>query len=69
MAILIKAVAGGVALILLIATLLGQLLALGGALLAAVKFAVVVIFLCVLTLIVFFILRDRLRHRRESNLS
>jgi hypothetical protein len=38
-------------------------------LLVAIKFAVIVIFLAVLTLIVFFILRDRLRTRRESKLS
>jgi hypothetical protein len=69
MAVLIKLVAGGIALVLLVATLLGQILALGGALLVAIKFAVIVIFLAVLTLIVFFILRDRLRTRRESKLS
>jgi len=68
MAVLIKLVAGGIALVLLVATLLGQILALGGALLVAIKFAVIVIFLAVLTLIVFFILRDRLRTRRESKL-
>ena len=69
MAVLIKLMAGGIALVLLIATLLGQVLALGGALLVAIKFAVIVIFLAVLTLIVFFILRDRMRTRRESKLS
>ena len=69
MAILIKLIAGGVALVLLVATLLGQLLALGGALLVAIKFAVIVIFLSILTMIVFLIVRDRLRTRRESKLS
>jgi hypothetical protein len=49
--------------------LFGQLLALGGVLLVAIKIAVIVIFLAVLTLVVFFILRDRCRHKREAGLS
>jgi hypothetical protein len=69
MAILLKAIAGVFALILLVATLFGQVLALGGVLLAAIKVAVVVIFLAVLTLIVFFILRDRCRNKRETELT
>ncbi|HBB90024.1 MAG TPA: hypothetical protein DC047_20665 [Blastocatellia bacterium] len=69
MAFLFKAIAGVTALVLLAVTLFGQLLALGGVLLVAIKVAVVVIFLAVLTLIVFFILRDRCRHRRETELS
>jgi hypothetical protein len=69
MVFLFKAVAGITALGLLIVTLFGQLLALGGVLLAAIKIAVIVIFLAVLTLVVFFILRDRCRHKREAGLS
>jgi hypothetical protein len=69
MAILLKAIAGVAALVLLVVTLFGQLLALGGVLVAVIKVAVVVIFLSVLTLIVFFILRDRVRHKRETELS
>lgn len=69
MAILLKAIAGVFALVLLVATLFGQVLALGGVLLAAIKVAVVVIFLAVLTLIVFFILRDRCRDKRETELT
>jgi hypothetical protein len=69
MAFLVKAIAGVTALALLIVTLFGQLLALGGVLLVAIKVAVVVIFLTVLTLIVFFILRDRCRNKREAGLS
>jgi hypothetical protein len=69
MAILLKAIAGVFALVLLVATLFGQVLALGGVLLAAIKVAVVVIFLAVLTLIVFFILRDRCRNKRETELT
>lgn len=68
MAILLKAIAGVAALVLLVATLFGQVLALGGVLLVAIKVAIVVIFLSVLTLIVFFILRDRFRHKRETEL-
>jgi len=69
MVFLFKAVAGITALGLLIITLFGQLLALGGVLLVAIKIAVIVIFLAVLTLVVFFILRDRCRHKREAGLS
>jgi hypothetical protein len=69
MAFLFKAIAGITALVLLVVTMFGQLLALGGVLLVAIKVAVVVIFLAVLTLIVFFILRDRCRHKREVGLS
>jgi hypothetical protein len=69
MALLFKAIAGVAALVLLVVTLFGQLLALGGVLLVAIKVAVVVIFLAVLTLIVFFMLRDRCRHKRETELS
>ena len=68
MVFLYKAIAGITALGLLIVTLFGQLLALGGVLLVAIKVAVIVIFLAVLTLIVFFILRDRCRHKREAGL-
>ena len=69
MVFLFKAIAGITALGLLIVTLFGQLLALGGVLLLAIKVAVIVIFLAVLTLVVFFILRDRCRHKREAGLS
>jgi amino acid transporter len=69
MALLLKAIAGVTALVLLVVTLFGQVLALGSVLLVAIKVAIVVIFLSVLTLIVFFILRDRFRHKRESDLS
>ena len=69
MALLLKAIAGGVALVLLAVTLFGQVLALGGLLLAAIKVAVVVIFLSVLALIVFFILRDRFLRKRDTELT
>ena len=69
MALLFKAIAGFTALVLLAVTLFGQVLALGGVLLAAIKVAVVVIFFAVLALIVFVILRDRFRNKRETGLS
>lgn len=69
MALILKAIAGVAALVLLVVTLFGQVLALGAVLLAVIKVAVVVIFLSVLTLIVFFILRDRFRRKRETKFS
>ena len=69
MGMLFKSIAGLAALVLLGVTLFGQLLALGGVMLAAIKILIVVIFFSVLTLIVFFILRDRFRHKRETELS
>lgn len=69
MAILLKALAGIAALILLVVTLLGSIVTLGGVLLTAIKVLIVVIFVAVLALIGFSILRDRLHRRREvSNL-
>jgi amino acid permease len=67
MAFLIKAIGGITALILLVITLLGSLLTLGGFLLGAIKVLIVVIFLAVLIMIVFSIARDRSRRRNEVN--
>jgi hypothetical protein len=69
MALLLKAIAGVAALLVLAVTLFGQILALGGILIAAIKVAVIIIFLSVLSLVVFFILRDRFRHKRETELT
>jgi hypothetical protein len=69
MALMFKAIAGVAALFLLVVTLFGQVLALGGVLLLAIKVVIIVIFLSVLTLIVFFILRDRFRRKRETEFS
>ena len=66
MAFLLKAIGGITALILLVITLLGSIITLGGFLLSAIKVLIVVIFLAVLTLIGFSILRDRSRRRRET---
>jgi hypothetical protein len=66
MAFILKAVGGVAALILLVITLLGSIVTLGAFLLTAIKILVVVIFLAVLTIIVFSILRDRSRRRHEA---
>ena len=65
MAFLLKAIGGITALILLVITLLGSLITLGGFLLGAIKLLIVVIFVAVLAMIVFSILRDRSHRRRE----
>lgn len=69
MALLLKAIASVAALVLLAVTLFGQVLALGGILIAAIKVAIVIIFLSVVSLIIFVILRDRFRHKRETELT
>jgi hypothetical protein len=66
MAFLLKALGGITALILLVVTLLGSLITLGGFLLTAIKVLIVVIFVAVLVMIVFSILRDRSRRRSEA---
>jgi hypothetical protein len=64
MAFLIKAIGGIVALFLLIVTLLGSLITVGGFLLGAIKVLIVVIFVSVLLMIVFSMVRDRSRRDR-----
>jgi L-asparagine transporter-like permease len=66
MAFILKALGGIAALILLVITLLGSIVTLGGFLLTAIKVLIVVIFLAVVTMIVFSILRDRSRRRQEA---
>jgi len=65
MAFLIKAIGGITALILLVITLLGSLITLGGFLLGAIKVLIVVVFVAVIVMIVFSILRDRSQRHRE----
>lgn len=65
MVFLIKAIGGIAALILLVITLLGSLITLGGFLLGAIKVLIVVIFVAVIVMIIFSILRDRSHRRRE----
>jgi len=66
MALILKALAGLSALILLAITLFGSLITVGGVLLAAIKFAVIAVFVAVIVIIVFSMLRDRSRRRREE---
>ena len=66
MAFILKALGGIAALILLVITLLGSIVTLGGFLLIAIKVLIVVIFVAVVTMIVFSILRDRSRRRHEA---
>jgi len=69
MAILAALGRGGavIALILLIATLLKQLVVMVGVLLALLKFAIVIVFALIMVLIVLAIFRDRSRHKREAD--
>lgn len=67
MAFILKALGGITALILLVVTLLGSILTLGGFLLTAIKVLIVVIFVALLTLVILSILRDRSRRRREAS--
>ena len=67
MAFILKALGGISALILLVVTLLGSILTLGGFLLTAIKVLIVVIFVAVLTLVIVSIFRDRSRKRREAS--
>jgi amino acid permease len=67
MAFILKALGGITALILLVVTLLGSILTLGAFLLTAIKVLIVVIFMAVLILVIFSILRDRSRRRREAS--
>ena len=66
MAFILKALGGIAALILLVVTLLGSILTLGGFLLTAIKVLIIVIFLAVITMVAFSIFRDRSRRRREA---
>jgi len=59
MALLLKALGGIAALILVVITLLGAIVSLGGFLLAAVKVLIIVVFIAVLALVAFSILRAR----------
>jgi len=67
MALILKAIGGMTALILLVLTLLGSIITLGSFLLAAIKVLIIVVFLAVVTMIVFSIVRDRSRRRHEAH--
>ncbi len=65
MTLLLKALTGISAAILLVIALLGQLITVAGFLIVAVKIAIVGIFLALIIMIAFSILRDRSRRRHE----
>lgn len=66
MGLILKALGGIAALVLLVVTLLGSLITLGGFLLTAIKILIIAIFLALLVAIVFTIIRDRSNRRREA---
>jgi len=66
MALILKALGGITALILLVITLLGSILTLGGFLLSAIKVLIIVIFVAVIIMVGFSILRNRSRRHREA---
>lgn len=66
MTLILKAFGIVTALIVLVIAMLGNLIALGGFLLVAIKVAILTIFLALIVLMVFSILRDRSRRRREA---
>lgn len=66
MAFILKAFAALTAAILLIGTLLGSIVTVGGFLLATIKVLTIVIFFALLVMIILFILKDRSNRRRES---
>jgi hypothetical protein len=65
MAFILKALGGITALILLVVTLLGSLLTLGGFLLTAIKILILVIFIAVIVMVAISILRARSGRRSE----
>jgi hypothetical protein len=67
MAFILKALGGITALILLVVTLLGSIVTVGGFLITAIKTLIVVIFVAVLILILFSMLRNRSRRGREAD--
>ncbi|HKO95863.1 MAG TPA: hypothetical protein VJU86_02655 [Pyrinomonadaceae bacterium] len=66
MGLIVKALGGIAALILIVITLLGSVVTLGGFLLAAIKVLIVAIFLALLIGIAFTVIRDRSNRRREA---
>ncbi|MEK6280309.1 MAG: hypothetical protein AABN95_08120 [Acidobacteriota bacterium] len=66
MALILKALGGITALILIVITLLSSVITLGGFLLGAIKILVIAIFLALLVGIVFTIFRDRSERRRGA---
>jgi hypothetical protein len=66
MGLILKALGGIAALVLIVITLLGSVITLGGFLLGAIKILVIAIFLALLIGIIFTIVRDRSHRKREA---
>ena len=66
MGLILKALGGITALILIVITLLGSIVTLGGFLLAAIKILIVAIFVALLIGILFTVIRDRSQRRRSA---
>ena len=66
MGLILKALGAITALILLVITLLGSVITLGGFLLGAIKILIIAIFLALLIGIIFTIMRDRSQRKREA---
>jgi ABC-type polysaccharide/polyol phosphate export permease len=67
MGLILKALGGITALILIVITLLGSIVTVGGFLLAAIKILIVAIFIALLIGILFTVIRDRSQRRRSAN--
>lgn len=66
MGLILKALGAITALILIVITLLGSVITLGGFLLGAIKILIIAIFLALLIGIIFTIVRDRSQRKREA---
>ncbi|MDQ6651963.1 MAG: hypothetical protein M3Y84_04375 [Acidobacteriota bacterium] len=66
MTLILKAFGVVTALVLLVIAMPGYIITLGGFLLVAIKVAILTIFLALIVMIIFSILRDRSRRRREA---
>jgi hypothetical protein len=66
MGLIIKALGAITALILIVITLLGSVITLGGFLLGAIKILIIAIFFALLIGIIFAIIRDRSLRKREA---
>ena len=67
MTLILKGFGVVTALVLLVIAMLGHLITLGGFLLVAIKVAILTIFLALIVMMVFSILRDRSRRRHEAH--
>ena len=67
MGLILKALGAITALILLVITLLGSVITVGGVLLGAIKILIIAIFLALLIGIIFTIIRDRSQRKREAS--